>query len=111
VIGRNFSYQVTSAVSSWFDGKNFNPFVSSGAIGMCIDEFNGDNFDHGALGFVGGGYMGAVMTNGRPIQTQSRLAPPGTPNWGAAWKKAMADNYLSSYDFATHGSSYSYRDC
>ena len=41
---------------------------------MCIDEFNGDNFDHGPLGFVGGGYMGQVQTNGRPIQTTHRSA-------------------------------------
>ena len=51
------------------DKFNFNPFVASGAIGMCIDEFNGDNFDHGPLGFVGGGYIGQVQTNGRPIES------------------------------------------
>ncbi len=110
VIGRNYSYQVTSSVEGFFPDKNFNPFVSAGSIGMCIDEFNGDNFDHGPLKFVGGGYMGAVMTNGRPLQTMTRV-PPGTPSWGAAWKKAVADNYLTSYECATHGSCYSYRDC
>jgi gluconate 2-dehydrogenase alpha chain len=110
VVGRNFSYQTTSSVDGFFDNKNFNPFVASGAIGMCIDEFNGDNFDHAPHGFVGGGYMGAMMTNGRPITTTVRL-PNGVPDWGADWKKATADNYLSSYGFATHGSCYSYRDC
>lgn len=108
VIGRNYSYQVTSGVDAFFDNKNFNPFVASGAIGMCIDDFNGDNFDHGSHGFVGGGYMGAVQTNGRPLQ--SIRAPKGTPAWGAAWKKAVAQNYLSSYECVTHGSCYSYRD-
>jgi gluconate 2-dehydrogenase alpha chain len=108
VIGRNYSYQVTSSVDAFFDNKNFNPFVASGAIGMCIDEFNGDNFDHGPHGFVGGGYMGAVQTNGRPIL--GTRVPKGTPDWGAAWKKAAAENYLSSYEAATHGSCYSYRD-
>jgi len=108
VIGRNYSYQVTSSVDAFWDEKNFNPFVASGAIGMCIDEFNGDNFDHGPHGFVGGGYMGAVQTNGRPIL--GTRVPPGTPTWGAAWKKAIAQNYLSSYGMATHGSCYSYRD-
>jgi len=108
VIGRNYSYQVTSSVDAFFDNKNFNPFVASGAIGMCIDEFNGDNFDHGPHGFVGGGYMGAVQTNGRPIL--GTRVPKGTPDWGAAWKKAVAENYLSSYEAATHGSCYSYRD-
>jgi gluconate 2-dehydrogenase alpha chain len=109
VIGRNYSYQVTSEVDGFFPGTNFNPFIASGAIGMCIDEFNGDNFDHGPLGFVGGGYMGAVMTNGRPIL--GTPTPKGTPGWGAGWKKAVAENYLSTYTAATHGSCYSYRDC
>jgi gluconate 2-dehydrogenase alpha chain len=109
VIGRNYSYQVTSSVNGFFKDKNFNPFIASGAIGMCIDEFNGDNFDHGPLGFVGGGYMGAVMTGGRPIL--GTFVPKGTPGWGAEWKKAAADNYLSTYSAATHGSCYSYRDC
>ncbi|MGH7043823.1 MAG: GMC family oxidoreductase [Acetobacteraceae bacterium] len=108
VIGRNYSYQVTSSVDAFFDNKNFNPFVAAGAIGVCIDDYNGDNFDHGPYGFVGGGYMGAVQTNGRPIL--GTMTPPGTPNWGAAWKQAVAENYLSSYTAATHGSCYSYRD-
>ena len=109
VVGRNYSYQVTSDVEGFFPDKNFNPFVSAGSIGMCIDEFNGDNFDHGPLGFIGGGYMGAVMTNGRPLQTMNRV-PDGTPAWGSKWKQAVKDNYLTSYDFATHGSCNSYRN-
>ena len=75
---------------------------------MCIDEYNGDNFDHGPHGFVGGGYMGMVQPNARPIQ--NALVPPGTPKWGAAWKQATKDNYLSTILPATHGSCYSYRD-
>jgi gluconate 2-dehydrogenase alpha chain len=108
VIGRNYSYQVTSSVSAFFDDKIFNPFVASGAIGMCIDEFNGDNFDHGPHGFVGGGYLGAVQTNGRPIL--GTRTPKGVPRWGAAWKKSVAANYQSSYEAVSHGSCYSYRD-
>jgi len=49
-----------------------------------------------------------VMTGGRPIL--GTRVPKGTPAWGAAWKKAAAENYLSSYEAATHGSCYSYRD-
>ena len=109
VIGRNFSYQVMSGVDGFYPGKNFNPFIASGAIGVCIDDFNGDNFDHAQLGFVGGGYIGAVQTNGRPIQTTP--VPPGTPGWGAAWKRATAEHYLSTYSGTVHGSCYSYRNC
>jgi gluconate 2-dehydrogenase alpha chain len=111
-IGRNFSHQTVSTATGFFDKAkfNFNPFISSGSIGMCIDEFNGDNFDHGPLGFVGGGYMGQVQTNGRPIELSQQL-PPGTPGWGAKWKQAVKDNYLSTVYAGTgvHGSCASYR--
>ena len=111
-IGRNFTHQTMSTAVGFFDNDkyNFNPFIASGAIGMCIDEFNGDNFDHGPAGFVGGGYIGQVRTNGRPLE--SMAVPPGTPAWGAKWKQALRDNYLSSVicGGACHASFYSYRD-
>jgi gluconate 2-dehydrogenase alpha chain len=111
-IGRNFTHQTVSGGIGFFDKDkfNFNPFIASGAIGMCIDEFNGDNFDHGPLGFVGGGYLGQVQTNGRPIETTP--LPPGTPAWGAQWKQALRDNYLSTVfcGAGVHASNYSYRD-
>ena len=112
VVGRNFTHQTISTANGFFDRQkfNFNPFIASGAIGMCIDEFNGDNFDHGPHGFVGGGYVGQVQTGARPIE--STLTPPGTPKWGAAWKRAVRDNYLSTVKPGTgvHGSFYAYRD-
>jgi len=111
-IGRNFTHQTMSSALGFFDKDryNFNPFVASGAIGMCIDEFNGDNFDHSKAGFVGGGYIGQVQANGRPIETTA--VPPGTPAWGSKWKQALRDNYLSTINAggACHGSMYSYRD-
>ena len=112
VVGRNYTHQTISSVNGFFDNKkfNFNPFIASGSIGMCIDEFNGDNFDHGPHGFVGGGYVGQVQTGARPIE--STLVPPGTPAWGADWKKAVKENYLSTVKPGTgvHGSFYAYRD-
>jgi gluconate 2-dehydrogenase alpha chain len=111
VIGRNYTHQTTSGVDGFFDKSkfNFNPFIASGAIGMVIDEFNGDNFDHGPVGFVGGGYMSYAQTNGRPITTTPTR--PGTPKWGAEWKKGVKDNYLSTTSgVSLHGSFYSYRD-
>ena len=111
-IGRNFTHQTVSTAIGFFDKDkyNFNPFIASGSIGMCIDEFNGDNFDHGPLGFVGGGYIGQVQTNGRPIETTA--VPPGTPAWGSKWKQALSDNYLSTIYSRRrlHASFYSYRD-
>ena len=82
VVGRNYAYQTTSSVNVILKDKILNPFIASGAHGMFIDDFNGDNFDHTGLGFVGGGYMGAGQTNARPIQT--RPVPCRHPQMGSA---------------------------
>lgn len=54
--------------------------------------------------------MGNVQTNGRPIQTTP--VPPGTPKWGARWKQAVRESYLSTIKpgSGVHGRMYSYRD-
>lgn len=109
VVGRNYAYQTTSSVNLILKDKILNTFMATGANGMMIDDYNGDNFDHGGLGFVGGGYMGMGQTNARPIETMP--VPQGTPKWGAQWKKAAAETYLHAMSLSVHGSSYSYRDC
>lgn len=108
VVGKNYAYQVVSSVDVFYDDKILNPFVGAGALGMGIDDFNGDNFDHGGLGFIGGGYLALWNTNGRPIETHP--VPEGTPKWGAKWKQAVAKNYLRSCSISTHGAVMSYRD-
>jgi gluconate 2-dehydrogenase alpha chain len=109
VVGRNYAYQTTSSVGVILKDKILNPFIATGAIGMVVDDYNGDNFDHGGAGFVGGGYMGALQTNGRPITT--RPVPANTPRWGAEWKKATAETYQCAMALTAQGSCYSYRDC
>ena len=107
VVGRNYAYQITSSTDVFLDDV-LNPFMGAGALGQCIDDFNGDNFDHGPLGFIGGGYIALWTTGGRPIVQHH--VPEDTPAWGAGWKQAMADNYLKSASISTHGSVMSYRD-
>ena len=88
VVGSNYAYQIVSGVDVFFDDKIINPFVGAGALGIGIDDYNGDNFDHTGLGFIGGGYLACWNTNGRPIEYHP--APKDTPKWGAKWKKAVA---------------------
>jgi gluconate 2-dehydrogenase alpha chain len=108
VVGRNYAYQITSSVDVFYDDKLINPFIGAGAVAQVIDEFNGDNFDHGPHGFIGGGYIYSYNTNGRPIQTHP--TPEGTPRWGAKWKRAVAASYLKTATLSTHGGVASYRD-
>jgi gluconate 2-dehydrogenase alpha chain len=108
VVGRNYAYQTMSSVASFFDDDIIiNPFMASGASGTLINDFAGDNFDHSGLGFIGGAFIGAVNTNGRPIQYHP--VPPGTPNWGKSWKQAVVKHYNHTVMFSLHGSSVSQR--
>ena len=107
VVGRNYAYQIVSSVDV-FTNEILNPFMGAGSLGQAVDEFNGDNFDHGPHGFVGGGYIALWTTGGRPIHQS--YVPKDTPNWGSGWKKAMAENYLKACSIATHGGVMSYRD-
>jgi gluconate 2-dehydrogenase alpha chain len=108
VVGRNYTYQTSSGSTLFFDDKLFNPFIGSGALGMTMDDFNGDNFDHAKLGFIGGASITTSITGGRPIG--HRPVPPGTPRWGAAWKSATRDNYQGVLGIGSQGSSYPVRD-
>jgi gluconate 2-dehydrogenase alpha chain len=107
VIGRNYCYQITSSVNVFYDDKLINPFIGAGALGMIVDDYNGDNFDHGGKGFIGGGYIGVVNTGARPIE--SHPVPDKTSAWGAQWKKAVAASYLRTVSIATHGAVMSHR--
>ena len=90
VVGRNYTHQTISSVNGFFDNKkyNFNPFIASGSIGMCIDEFNGDNFDHGPHGFVGGGLYGAGA-NRRP-SNRKHAGTAGNAEVGSGVEKGGA---------------------
>jgi gluconate 2-dehydrogenase alpha chain len=104
VVGRNYAYQTQSAVQVFYDQKtNINPFMRSGANGTIISDFVHDDYDRGPLGFVGGAYIGEIMTNGRPIEFHP--TPPGTPSWGADWKKAVVRHYNHTSVVLLSGSS------
>jgi gluconate 2-dehydrogenase alpha chain len=103
-VGRNYAYQTYSSIQLFFDDKIFNPFIGSGALGQTADDFNGDNFDHGRLNFVGGAAITCQPTNGRPLAHLP--VPPGAPRGGARWKEGAKKNYLRSFGFASQGSSY-----
>ncbi len=103
--GRNYAYQTANNVEMYFDNKNFNPFIGGGAVGMGIDEFNNDNFDHSGLGFFGGGSTRVTPIGAPPIGYHP--TPPGTPKWGSEWKRQVVKNYLSTMSIGCEASSYS----
>lgn len=109
VVGRNYAYQLGGGVNLFFNkDQPMNPFVGAGASGSVIDDFDGDNFDHGPLGFVGGASINCINTGGRPLQQMP--LPARTPAWGAGWKRAIKDNYRYTTSVGSQGSVMAYRD-
>jgi gluconate 2-dehydrogenase alpha chain len=109
VIGRNYAYQPGGKVSLFFEDRSFNQFMGGGGLSTSIDEFNGDNFDHAGLGFMGGAYI-SVQTSGAPPM-RSHPTPHGTPRWGSPWKSAVAHYYDRAFSISSHGSCQSHRMC
>jgi gluconate 2-dehydrogenase alpha chain len=107
VVGKNYCHQTTSGVLMFVDDE-INPFIGTGTSPAAIDDFQGDNFDHGGLGFFGGGFIAPAVSGGRPIQV--RALPPGTPRWGSAWKEATARWYNHVVPLNCHGISYAHRN-
>jgi gluconate 2-dehydrogenase alpha chain len=107
VIGKNYCYQTNSGVAVFVDDE-INPFIGTGVSPAAVDDFQGDNFDHGPLGFFGGGYIAPTVSGGRPIQV--RATPPGTPRWGSAWKEATSKWYNHWFPLSIHGTSYAHRN-
>jgi gluconate 2-dehydrogenase alpha chain len=77
-------------------------------MGVAIDDFNGETFDHGGLGFFGGGYIACNTASAPPIA--GRTVPHGTPEWGSEWKRATVKWYHHAARFNTQGSVYANRD-
>lgn len=108
VIGKNYAYQVQkgSAVG-FFEDVQFNLFAGAGALGMCLDDYNGDNFDHSDLNFIHGGNIRHHQTGQRPIQ--NNRVPSDTPKWGAEFKKNSLKYANSVLTVGLQGASMSYR--
>lgn len=109
VVGKNYAYQMNGGVTVVLPkGTQLNPFIGAGAAGVSMDNYNGDQFDHGPLGFVGGAVIRHARTGGRPIKQGATT--PGTPAWGSAWKAGLKDGYQRVLNIGMSGSVMSYRD-
>jgi gluconate 2-dehydrogenase alpha chain len=110
VVGRNFCYQLIDSINLFFDKNTYiNQFIGAGGVGQAIDDFYGDNFDHGPLNFIGGGVIWGRQTGNGPVR--GIPLPQGSPTWGSGWKQAVKDNYLHSGRIEAQLSNMAYRGC
>jgi gluconate 2-dehydrogenase alpha chain len=108
LVGKNYCYQFEAGADVFFENKELNPYMGAPGSGVCIDDFNGENFDHSGLGFFGGGYV--LCASGGATPLASRAVPRGTPTFGSEWKRATAKWYYHFGRFNTQGSVYAHRD-
>ncbi|EMR06250.1 Gluconate 2-dehydrogenase flavoprotein precursor [Bhargavaea cecembensis DSE10] len=106
-LGRNYCYQILPGATGFFD-EQFNTFMGAGSLGMAIDDYNGDNFDHSDLDFLHGSLLTMTQTGVRPIATNP--VPPDTPSWGSEFKKASIENYTRVLSVGSEGASLPHRD-
>jgi len=108
VIGKNYAYQIRKGSSTgYFDEHKFNNFLGSGGLGMIIDDFNGDNFDHSDLDFIHGGMIILGQTGQRPIANNQ--VPSGTKSWGKEFKDASLKYTNASLTVKGEGASMAYK--
>ncbi len=89
-VGRNAMGHLYVGVDGVFPGRRLNRYGGTYPQCTSMDDFNGDNFDHSGLGFVGGACISAGQ-EAKPIAI-ALATPPSIPRWGAAWKAWLAEH-------------------
>lgn len=101
-LGKNYCYQVGAGSTGFFD-EQMNVYAGAGALGMYLDDYNCDNFDHKDVNFIHGAGINMLQLGKRPIGSNS--TPPGTPSWGAEFKKASTYYFSRSLSIGGQGAS------
>ncbi|GIN19331.1 GMC family oxidoreductase [Siminovitchia fordii] len=106
-LGRNYCYQMNAGATGFFDDQ-MNTFMGAGALGMYMDDFNGDNFDHKKEDFLHGAGLWITQSGSRPIA--SNPVPPDVPLWGEEFKKASIHYYTRTLFVGGQGASLPYKE-
>ncbi|QPQ32840.1 GMC family oxidoreductase [Lysinibacillus sp. JNUCC 51] len=106
-LGRNYCYQILPGAAGFFN-EQYNTFMGAGSLGVSLDDYNGDNFDHSDLDFIHGGNIALTQTGARPIG--SNPTPPDTPTWGSEFKKQSIHYYTRSFGIGAQGASMPHKE-
>ncbi|RWR14624.1 GMC family oxidoreductase [Siminovitchia fortis] len=106
-LGRNYCYQMNAGATGFFDDQ-MNTFMGAGALGMYMDDFNGDNFDHSKEDFLHGAGIWITQSGSRPIA--SNPVPPDVPLWGEEFKKASIHYYTRTLFVGGQGASLPFKE-
>ncbi len=94
LVGKYFMAHHYPSVWGYFDTTVTNPSAGPWASCLCMDNFNGNNFDHTGLGFIEGAMMQAMggdlqAITGSGVGPWGVPLPDGTPSFGQGYKQAL----------------------
>jgi gluconate 2-dehydrogenase alpha chain len=94
-VGKHMMAHMMANVLVGFDDRHINNYMGPSAQKHTIDDFNGDNFDHGGVGFVLGAQIsiGTPNLEGGPLAFMTMSTPPDVRRWGAGYRDHLAEFY------------------
>lgn len=110
-VGRNYTYQIYPApVTGVFAGRKLNMFMGNTCTISVIYDYNGDNFDHSDLDFIGGSQLYSEPCEREAFNSVGGLTTRDGKAWGADWKREIRRNWDSYASIVTEGESNPYTD-
>lgn len=111
LVGTNYTYQLGGGgATGIFEGERLNQFMGNGGVSAVIHDFNGDNFDHKDLDFIGGGGISSGGGERTPIASVGGVPTASGKNWGQEWKDALRKNWDSVVGVGIQAESLPYDD-
>jgi gluconate 2-dehydrogenase alpha chain len=92
-VGKHFMVHPLPQMTGLFPGRRLKLYTGLWPQATNVDDWNGDNFDHSSLGFLGGGML-QTSQELKPIAASQSL-PPHLPRWGSEWKAWIRQNAQS----------------
>ncbi len=111
MVGANYTYQVVQTpATGLFDGRRLNQYMGNACVGDVVHDFNGDNFDHGDLDFIGGASIQGGAGEREPLTSVDSLPVGDGPRWGQGWKDQLRRNWDAVVGIGIQGESLPYED-
>ena len=110
-VGRNYTYQIypQTVVGVW-EGRKLNMYMGNTCTIKIVYDYNGDNFDHSNLDFIGGMQLFSEPCEREPFNSVTGLSAKDGSTWGASWKEELRRNWDSYAGINTEGESIAYED-
>jgi choline dehydrogenase-like flavoprotein len=99
MVGRNLMWNSNAIVNATFEHE-LDDWKGAMVTRIALDYYDHDP----ARGFYGGGALDGRFF-GYPMFYAFQGTPPGTPRWGAAYKRAIRDGYRRSMNVLCEGTS------